>query len=310
MSGAPSASRNCCPLRARRGFTLIELLVVIAIIAVLIALLLPAVQVVREAASRTQCVNNLKQIGLACHQHQLDFGYFPSGGWGFDYCGYPGINGAAQPGSWAYPLLPYISEGNIYHLMTTNPTASIETPIKTYNCPTRRPAQAYTNTGYAYTTANGSLTPPLEFRGDYAACIGNNPNNQTYQDSGPQGPGTNTSALYYSVIYQQSQTRITDITRGTSNTYLIGEKYLNASNYTNGQDGADNEGVYAGFDNDNTKRTLIGDVPMHDTAGTSSDVLFGSAHLQGFNMVMSDGSVQFLPYNIDMTLFSESGNRF
>src|SRR5580658_2589590 len=103
----------------RRGFTLIELLVVIAIIAVLIALLVPAVQKVREAANRAQCLNNLKQMGVAFHNHHDVFKYFPSGGMG------PGaartmINNApagykSQAGGWCYQILPFVEQDNLYN---------------------------------------------------------------------------------------------------------------------------------------------------------------------------------------------------
>ena len=111
---SPTTQTRC--LRAR-GFTLIELLVVIAIIAILIALLLPAVQQAREAARRTQCKNNLKQIGLACLNFESTQKHFPSGGWNFYWAPDPDRGyGPDQPGSWIYNILGFVEKANLRSL--------------------------------------------------------------------------------------------------------------------------------------------------------------------------------------------------
>ena len=95
----------------RIGFTLVELLVVIAIIGILVALLLPAVQSAREAARRTQCTNQLKQLALGALNHESTHGFLPSGGWGFKWTGDPDLGyGKDQPGGWTFSLLPYLEE--------------------------------------------------------------------------------------------------------------------------------------------------------------------------------------------------------
>src|SRR5271156_2591606 len=107
------------PLRSQRGFTLIELLVVITVVAILIGLLLPAVQKVREAAARMQCGNNLKQLALACHSHHDALGYLPNGGEGwwnpptYNAVGQPAV-GRYQWAGWGFQILPYLEQGNVW----------------------------------------------------------------------------------------------------------------------------------------------------------------------------------------------------
>jgi prepilin-type N-terminal cleavage/methylation domain-containing protein len=203
----------------RRAFTLIELLVVIAIIAILIGLLLPAVQKVREAAARTTCQNNLKQLNLAAMSYESSYGFLP-----------PGSHSTSYAGALAY-ILPYIEQDNVYNMIPLailqlgNTTGGVwwgggwtaaNTNIKTFICPsdgadTITPTSgifAYLYTG-GYTVYGATFGPdyPTLGRTDYAPSAG-------YIGKGGD---------YCGPYYPDSKTKLTGITDGTSNTLGFGE---------------------------------------------------------------------------------------
>ena len=146
----------------RRGFTLVELLVVIAIIGVLVAMLLPAVESVREAGRRAVCANNLHQLGVGCLQHESAQGFLPAGGWGYSWAGDPDRGfGPRQPGGWNYNVLPYIELQQVHDMsklgsysnyLGATVTAANKSqaavqpagwPVAAFNCPTRRKLMAF-----------------------------------------------------------------------------------------------------------------------------------------------------------------------
>jgi len=148
--------RGNCP--RKYGFTLVELLVVIAIIGILVALLLPAVQAAREAARRTQCKNNVKQIGTAVLNFESAHKIFPTGGdapwpWIEWYAKGTTVNGARKQGlSWAFQVLPYLEEGAVHDISSTDQLAL--TPITLYSCPSRRRSRLWLMDYAAATTGN------------------------------------------------------------------------------------------------------------------------------------------------------------
>jgi prepilin-type N-terminal cleavage/methylation domain-containing protein/prepilin-type processing-associated H-X9-DG protein len=281
-------------LRSRSAFTLIELLVVIAIIAILIGLLLPAVQKVREAAARMQCSNNLKQIGIAAHSYHDTFSLFPP------YLSKSPLNVNAP---WALMLLPFMEQDNLYR--TQGQPAGL--PVKTFNCPSNSGSGIYTGG-----TPNYTLT-------HYVAITG-----RKYSDWATGGD-TGIMAVY--IGSGRTGIKMTDITDGTSNTLMVGERPSAL---------ADSWGWLPGYDYDSHVWALVTGAADAPAKATSSGVLYtpaGSAcpwpmgfqpghvrencsvnhlwsqHTGGANFSLGDGSVRFLPYTTGTALIGQLATR-
>jgi prepilin-type N-terminal cleavage/methylation domain-containing protein len=284
----------------RPAFTLIELLVVIAIIAILIALLVPAVQKVREAAQRTRCQNNLKQIGLAFANHHDTFKVYPSGGesWGSDRImqGNSPAVWDAQAWGWGFQILPYIEQIETWRNPSSAATA--DTIIPTYMCPSLRgPVEI----NYTQTTPTGP-----RFMGDYVG------NGGSWGTASAFTGGTN-NALDGPLVpmFKSSKVfvRLSKITDGTSNTLLVGEKYVPYDNMTV-QTCNNDQGYVDGWDNDmicfgritpgNTASTAADPIapPLQITkAGAACGFNFGSIH-PALLTVFCDGSVHTIEFGI------------
>jgi prepilin-type N-terminal cleavage/methylation domain-containing protein/prepilin-type processing-associated H-X9-DG protein len=344
------------------GFTLIELLVVIAIIAVLIGLLLPAVQAAREAARRTQCINNLKQMGLALHNYESANGSFPPGGESTDTTQPTSVvagkyNGATAfvDGGWSSlaRLLPFIEGGTIFNTlnfavdyneltgMNYSGTASV---INTFLCPS-----ATRQSPGGRDATNDPNGAPFERTGpgygvqDYGATV--------YTDISPigvsGGPGSTLATPFRDKttrangLLKQGQTKIAEITDGTSNTIAIGEDagrdarflspyteavYIDKSTLTRPVLGlgvppgyrrywrwAEPDGGYGVSGQPNNKFRPMNELAPYTqptdptylgTAGNNAganDELF-SFHPGGVNVVFGDGSVRFLKDTVSVVI--------
>ena len=281
------------------GFTLVELLVVIAIIGILVALLLPAVQAAREAARRTQCVNHLKQIGLAMVSHAEQHILYPMGRGPFFGADEepPGLNDQYSV-SWAYRLLPFLEEHAIHDAW--DPTerhdsdaniVTFRSPVAVFFCPTRRPPAAdrdFHNQGG--TTAR----PGVAAGSDYAGNAG--PWTQYGNEVGEVDPTRS------GVLYTFSRVKPSKVIDGTSNTLAVGEKHIPP-----GDDHIE-QGDTAIFSGDSPwtifRATALG-FPTSPFDPERSK--FGSEHIRSAHFVFLDGHVRSLDYSTSIDVFNRLG---
>ena len=267
------------PRRGRSGFTLVELLVVIAIIGILVALLLPAIQAAREAARRSQCMNNLKQIGVGYQNYHDTYGKFPFAGNNCVTPADPTTNTSAGAGNihcyaWPFHILPFIEQQALYDLGldAANYSRLRTSTVATYYCPSRRSVRLYKNLAKC----------------DYSVS---------------RGSGNNGIAIQAPPSFGMS-----DVIDGTSSTLLAAGGRVHRAFIESGGCCSDNEDAYTNGWADNVVR-LGTRPPEPDPISTAVvpdgavDGQFGSSHPGGVTAVLVDGSVRVVTYDADALMF-------
>ncbi len=307
----------------KRGFTLIELLVVIAIIAILIALLLPAVQQAREAARRTQCKNNLKQIGLAIHNYHDVFNTFPPG---FVSKFPPTANAnSVERGmySWGTSILPQLELNNLYsalnvgnvlldqNLATPAGLKILQTPLPAFRCPS--------DTGPALNNFNDALSDnAAQNANQYVGHVTSNGTDRiaiaTSNYVMAANSSDSTTPMVYAaqygpplgVGYVNSKVNFRDITDGTSNTILVGERAWKFNDLTIGAGNALGFSSETNLAGSNVRTAALAALAIgYDGINYSATNRvhqrrgFSSNHVGGAQFTLCDGSVRFISQNID-----------
>ncbi|HEX5105958.1 MAG TPA: DUF1559 domain-containing protein [Pirellulaceae bacterium] len=303
-------------MRTRRlGFTLVELLVVIAIIGILVALLLPAVQAAREAGRRMSCQNNLKQLGVAAHNHHDVLQVLPHAGEYYQESFVPQLHydpvshlplvKEKTRAGWAFQIAPFMEQGNIQTGLgapdlngdgnTTDDerlAQAVKAVIPSLYCPTRRspkPNELFSNGGWSRCGFT-AITINNVGRGqtDYAGC------------AGTSGDTTRCAIIRLagSCSFNRGLIGLEAINDGTANTIMFGEKRLCIRRlYKN--PGDDNEGWMTAFDGDTMRYTSLVPQPDHIFNYDDGQGRFGASHPGGFNVVMCDGAVKSISYKIE-----------